>query len=645
MKKQLLMLSASLLFTMSGLIYAQAPQRFNYQAVVRDNSGNVLANQTVSLRITLRQGSPSGTIVYQETHSGTTTGIGLVNLQIGAGTVVTGTFSSIDWSAGPYFTELELDPAGGSSYSNMGTQQLLSVPYALFAENSGTPGPTGPAGPTGPTGPTGPAGSNGVSISWLGTLASAPGSPNLNEAYYNSTDGRSYIWDGTSWQTLAQDGVAGPVGPAGPVGGANTQIIYNNSGTASGSANLTWNNGTNTLTVTGNTLTTNATVTALGGGGTQFVQVDNTGLLSATAFTGVTGSGTVNYHTKFTAANTIGNSLIQDNGTSLSTGIAPNASYLYYAYHQQLTATGDGQATLFGYRTRDSQNDGTAYGQGTTNSGVKGYSFWGDLYTFGVAGFNYNDYTRCGGTMGAEQSGAYWGALGYKSSGSNGYGVYGSNGYVSGGGYMNNTGMTGIGGGFFGNIVGSVSRGKVIGQLNAGELFAIYNIGDVYTSGKQIEIVTNGTTRTPVYSVTSTDVTVYKKGKVQMVNGSATIIFDENYSKLLGSVPIVTVTPMGSCNGLYISSIDKNGFTVTEMNNGNSNVEISWIAVGDRIDGNVEIPSVIIDSNFDNNVRDVLFDDGNKEGQAKGIWWDGTTIRFGQIPAELIPKPKTEETK
>lgn len=114
-------------------VWAQAPQSFEYQAVVRDGSGNILISQNVGIQITIKQGSPSGTNVYQETFASTTNLYGLVNLQIGTG--ATGDdFTIIDWAAGPYFIEVALDVTGGTSYTIMGTSQLLSVPYALHAK-------------------------------------------------------------------------------------------------------------------------------------------------------------------------------------------------------------------------------------------------------------------------------------------------------------------------------------------------------------------------------------------------------------------------------------------------------------------------------------------------------------------------------
>ncbi len=635
MKLKNLLLATTFLFG-AGLAFAQAPQNFNYQAVARNASGNVLASQPVGIQITLHQTTPTGTVVYSETHAPTTTSIGLMNLSIGAGTVTSGTFNTIDWAAGPYYVEIGMDATGGTSYVSMGTQQLLSVPYALYAENS-APGPAGATGPAGPQGPAGLDGADGIDGVDGAAGPTGPQGPAGLDGAVGATGPAGPMGPAGA---NGLDGAVGATGPMGPMGPAGANGLDGAVG-ATGPTGPMGPAGANGL---------DGAVGATGPAGPMGPAGAN-GLDGAVGATGPAGSanitGTTNYLIKFTAATTGGNSLMQDNGTSMSVGIAPANQYLLNVYRMQLTATGDGQHTLYGYRTRDSQNDGTAYSVGATNSATAGYSFWGDLYTFGVAGFNYNDYTRCGGTLGAEQSGGYWGSLGYRSSGSLNYGVYGSSAYASGGGYLPTTGMAGVGGGFFGDMVGSVSKGKVVGQFNQGELFAAYNIGDVYTSGHNIEMVSAGENKVPAYTVTSTEVTVYNKGKVQLNNGTAYIRFDANYSSLLGDAPVVTASPMGACNGVYISSVDRNGFTITEQNNGTSNVEISWIAVGDRVDAATmtEVPAVLKTNSFDNNINDVLFDDSKKEGAGQGFWWDGTTIQFGKVPAELSPKSKTEGTQ
>ncbi len=114
--------------------FAQAPQKMSYQAVIRNAGNNLVANSVVGMRISILQGSASGTAVYVETQNPTTNINGLASIQIGNGTVVSGTFAAINWSSGVYYVKTETDPAGGTAYSITGTTQLLSVPYALYAE-------------------------------------------------------------------------------------------------------------------------------------------------------------------------------------------------------------------------------------------------------------------------------------------------------------------------------------------------------------------------------------------------------------------------------------------------------------------------------------------------------------------------------
>ena len=124
-------------------LQAQAPQGFNYQATVRNSAGNLIVNTNVFFRFNIMQGSQTSPPVFTEIHlNALTDDLGQVNLVIGQGTATTGAFSSIDWSLGSYYLGIELDT--GNDYVAMGTTQLLSVPYALYAENSGNSTPTTP---------------------------------------------------------------------------------------------------------------------------------------------------------------------------------------------------------------------------------------------------------------------------------------------------------------------------------------------------------------------------------------------------------------------------------------------------------------------------------------------------------------------
>ena len=114
--------------------FSQSPAEFNYQAVLRDASGNIRANAGVTLNIQILQGSPAGTAVFNETHTVNTNNFGLVNLEIGSYNPAG--FSAIDWANGPYFIKIIVDG------TEMGTSQLLSVPYALYAKEAGSSGST-----------------------------------------------------------------------------------------------------------------------------------------------------------------------------------------------------------------------------------------------------------------------------------------------------------------------------------------------------------------------------------------------------------------------------------------------------------------------------------------------------------------------
>jgi len=133
-------------------VSAQPPQMFNYQAVIRNSSGVIVAKQHVSLRVSILADSPTGTLLYRERDTVKTNAYGLVNLKIGGGILISGNFSTINWQTGSKYLEIAFDINAGTNYTVLGTTQLLSVPYALYAQTSGASGVIGPTGPTGPTG-------------------------------------------------------------------------------------------------------------------------------------------------------------------------------------------------------------------------------------------------------------------------------------------------------------------------------------------------------------------------------------------------------------------------------------------------------------------------------------------------------------
>jgi len=126
-----------ILIVSTKISYTQSPGAFKYQAVIRNSSGDIIADQAVSLRLTILEGYPGGSTVYSETHQPVTNQFGLVSLELGFGTPVSGSFGSISWRNGNHFLQVELDEIGGSNYQLMGVSPFLSVPYTMWADSAG----------------------------------------------------------------------------------------------------------------------------------------------------------------------------------------------------------------------------------------------------------------------------------------------------------------------------------------------------------------------------------------------------------------------------------------------------------------------------------------------------------------------------
>lgn len=203
MKKKILFL---ITIAISCCIWAQAPEKMSFQALVRDAGNNLIVNTAVGMQFSILQGSAEGSAVYVETQTPNSTAQGLVNLEIGMGSVVTGIFASIDWSAGPYFLKTETDPGGGTNYTITGTTELLSVPYALHAKTAesitGTPIETDPV--------FGASDASAITITDIttwnnksdfdGQYNSLTGAPALSSG---TSIGEMLYWDGGSWVAIS----------------------------------------------------------------------------------------------------------------------------------------------------------------------------------------------------------------------------------------------------------------------------------------------------------------------------------------------------------------------------------------------------------------------------------------------------------
>ncbi len=331
-----------------------------------------------------------------------------------------------------------------------------------------------------------------------------------------------------------------------------------------------------------------------------------------------------------------------------------SAVYPNYFDHNEQDLNGDGQSAAYAFRTRPSASNGLGYAQYYSNSALKGYSFWGDLYSFGTSGFNYNDYTRCGGILGADVDGIYWGSLGYKNSGGSSYGGYFSS-YTSGGGKSTQA-NTGIGLGAWGDLMGADIHGRVYGVYAEGENYATFSNGPVYKNNIDVHLQENGSeTNTVLYTYVSTDVSVQTSGQATLSNGRASISFDAAFAASVSSETpvIVTVTPIGNSNGVYLAEVSRSGFTVVENNAGKSNVTVNFIAIGKR--AGYEHPILaqeVIDAAYTRNMARGLHNDADTGTSGEGLYYENGKLVVGIHPSTLpdpdkplvetvVPKPGT----
>lgn len=222
-----LILAVVTLFAVTAAI-AQAPMGMNYQAVVRDAAGVPVSNGMVRMRWTMHDGSPAGTAVYSESALLPTNKFGLVSTVLGTNG---GDLSSVNWRLGAKYLQVEVDITGGTSYTDMGTTQLMSVPYALYAERSGSgggAGTTGPTGAKGDTGSQGPAGANGAAG------ATGPQGP-AGAAGATGPAGPTGAKGDTGAQGPAgATGAKGDTGAQGPAGSNNAWGLTGSAGTVNG---------------------------------------------------------------------------------------------------------------------------------------------------------------------------------------------------------------------------------------------------------------------------------------------------------------------------------------------------------------------------------------------------------------------------
>jgi len=340
MKKglQILVMQMLMMLMVASQVFAQVPERFTHQAVMRGASGQLLSNQSIGVQVSVLSGSASGSAVYMERHTATTNANGLMSIEIGGGVAQLGTFVGINWGSAAFYLKVEADLAGGTNYGISSTSQLLSVPFALYAKN---PGPAGPAGAQGPAGndgapgaagaqgPAGPAGNDGAPGA---AGAQGPAGP----AGAQGPAGN----DGAPGAAGAQGpaGPAGAQGPAGPAGGVTIP-----SGTPNGPASLFVCNGTLQFTPCTATLTTAAVSGITGSTATSGGNITNDGGASVSARGVAYG----------TSANPTVSGTVTSNGTgtgaftSSITGLSASTAYFVRAYATNSAGTAYGNELTF----------------------------------------------------------------------------------------------------------------------------------------------------------------------------------------------------------------------------------------------------------------------------------------------------------
>lgn len=368
--KKLFSLLAVLLFTVSGMLgQSPSPGILNYQGVARNSVGNVLVNKTITLRLTIRDGAAAGPTVYQETRTVTTNPFGLFNVQLGSAgaSSVTGTIPGVPWGVGLKYIQVEIDPNGGSTFINIGTAQLASVPYSLYSSLSNDL--VLPFNKTqSDAGTLFRVNNSGTGNGLMGTAVSGNGVVGSSNNAYGVTgttgaaNGSGVLGDGTgggvSSGVMGRSGEGSypPIGfNAGVTGRANANVgvagyaisgtgVYGSSGSGTG----------------GRFTSTSGLALHTSGGGVRLQNInegvnrilatipgDGTATWQDPSVIGiVTGSGTLNYHAKWTPNGTnLGNSIIWDDGTFAGVGTTSPFSKLTVVQNNSGVAIGGGATT------------------------------------------------------------------------------------------------------------------------------------------------------------------------------------------------------------------------------------------------------------------------------------------------------------
>ena len=352
----------------------------------------------------------------------------------------------------------------------------------------------------------------------------------------------------------------------------------------------------------------------------------------------------------------------------------PSAAYGVFGRVLQTTSGGNQDvAGVAGLHTNIRQGTGAYLGPfvGSANSALAGVAgaFSSretvntvDGYFFGMIGDVLIDSSvggatiprRTGGVL--AQNSSTWTSLAYINSGGTMYGTYSStatNG--NGAGRMNTedapSAVVGIGveGGFMGGFV----KGSQYGLIAKGKQMGAYVDGNTVTNKPYIQLIEGNDQRNVTYVSTSTSIDITTRGKGKLTNGETFIAFDQKFLNSVDSNILttsdqanetvnITITPIGDCNGVFVKEVTATGFYVKEMRNGNSNVSFNWTAIGTQKNAKeVALDETILSKDFDQNLGEVMHNENDTTSKAKPIYFDGSKIKFDEIPEHIKGKARS----
>jgi len=317
-----------------------------------------------------------------------------------------------------------------------------------------------------------------------------------------------------------------------------------------------------------------------------------------------------------------------------------------YALYGYLTSTNVGDYAIYGYGVHIDGVDGTGYGNTSSLGSVKGFNYYGNPYTFGVAGYSFLDDNRSGATFGGWYSGsAPWGCLAYKNSAGTSYGGYFTS-YTTGTGKSSGV-LINSGIGAWGDLFGADIHGKVYGAYMEGSDYGAYVNGDSFKNGLDVHLQKESEGKNiPLYTHVSTEMTIQTCGYASLSDGTCRIEFDPSFTAAVSSSSpvIVTVTPMGKTEGVYLSEVSPAGFSVAENHDGKSSVQVSYIAVGKRAGyENPVLPEAVVAGDYVDKLNAGLHNDADTETDGRGLYYENGKLYTGKHPSTL-PDPNKPAT-